>query len=385
VYRGKWNGYQVAIKKLIPKHKDSTESVDESADNETTKKSGRTSAVSASVATMKSRLKAPFDKSKKEETEQYDKFEREIRMMCSLRHPNIVIFMGACLQKPNMLLVTEFCVNDSLFKFLEGPALKPLTLKIEFALGSAHGLRYLHSQNPPIVHRDFKSMNLLLDANFNVKVCDFGLSDFMSGDEVQAMNSENVRNEKRSRMGLNKHAVGSIPWIAPEIFDYAPHSIDTDLFSLGVVLWEIFSEQHPYLGELESGILLPDKLIEYIALRAYRPSLKYLKKSDKRTPKEMIDLIVRLWDQDPAKRGTWDETIKALDSVKTNGTREDASLLNSHSSRSSTIEPEEGPKKPSNVTKGGSKQSTASVYKSQAIKIGLSAAGTSVDVEANTK
>lgn len=92
---------------------------------------------------------------------------------------DIVTFMGACLDKPKMILVTEYCVNGSLFNLLVNPnhknALSP-SRKVYFAAGCAHGLQYLHSQNPPILHRDFKSLSVLVDANYNVKVRSYLLS-----------------------------------------------------------------------------------------------------------------------------------------------------------------------------------------------------------------
>lgn len=145
-------------------------------------------------------------------------FEKEIGILCRLRHPNIVMFMGACLQRPHLMLVTEFCKSGPLFDFLVNPKFKHLmnaTLKASFIVGCAHGLRYLHGQK--ILHRDFKSQNVLLDSDFNVKICDFGLSDVCQR-QLLRLAKKSVTKSK------NAAVVGSVPWLAPELLNGHSHS-----------------------------------------------------------------------------------------------------------------------------------------------------------------
>lgn len=92
-----------------------------------------------------------------------------------LRHPNIVLFIGACTKPPHLGLVLEYCSQGSLWSVLQNPD-KNLTWedRRKIALDTAKGIFYLHSFKPPILHRDLKSLNLLLDDSWRTKLIDFG-------------------------------------------------------------------------------------------------------------------------------------------------------------------------------------------------------------------
>jgi serine/threonine protein kinase len=215
VSRGTYKRYEVAVKKIIPHN--STESRTATEVSIPASNNSRKNGI-LPLWTSKKENSASKKEDHKAQEKIFDKFEAEIRLMCGLRHPNIVTFMGACLTKPNMLLVTEFCEIGSLFDFLVDPGYKPIDFykKLDFVCGSAYGLQYLHSQEPPILHRDFKSLSILIDVHFNVKVCDFGLSQFAS--EFQRGSSAKPRRvSKRERKVKEesevKKIVGSIPWV----------------------------------------------------------------------------------------------------------------------------------------------------------------------------
>lgn len=95
--------------------------------------------------------------------------------MESLRHPNVVMFLGACTKPPNLAIVLEYCSRGSLWSILQNPYLKlSWDDRRRMAVDAARGVNYLHSFPTPVLHRDLKSLNLLLDENFRVKVADFG-------------------------------------------------------------------------------------------------------------------------------------------------------------------------------------------------------------------
>lgn len=98
------------------------------------------------------------------------------------------------------------------------------------ALDVARGMNYLHHRNPPIVHRDLKSSNLLVDKNWNVKVGDFGLSKL-----------------KHTTFLTAKSGRGTPQWMAPEVLRNDPSNEKSDVFSFGVILWELMTQSIPWV------------------------------------------------------------------------------------------------------------------------------------------
>ncbi|XP_048331690.1 serine/threonine-protein kinase CTR1 isoform X2 [Ziziphus jujuba] len=113
--------------------------------------------------------------------DQLKEFLREVAIMKRVRHPNVVLFMGAVTKRPHLSIVTEYLPRGSLYRLIHRPASGEILdqrRRLRMALDVAKGINYLHRLNPPIVHWDLKSPNLLVDKNWTVKVCDFGLSRF---------------------------------------------------------------------------------------------------------------------------------------------------------------------------------------------------------------
>ncbi|KAK9814388.1 hypothetical protein WJX72_005059 [[Myrmecia] bisecta] len=158
-------------------------------------------------------------------------FKAEVAIMKRLKHPNVVLFMGACTQPPNLCIVTQFVPRGSLFKILHRSPTVPLDdrRRMRIALDVARGMNYLHSCKPPIVHRDLKSPNLLVDKDFTVKVCDFGLS-----------------RVRRSTWLSSKSQAGTPEWTAPEVLRSQSYNEKSDVYSFGVILWELVSGQEPW-------------------------------------------------------------------------------------------------------------------------------------------
>ncbi|PKI48073.1 hypothetical protein CRG98_031517 [Punica granatum] len=97
------------------------------------------------------------------------------------------------------------------------------------ALDIARGMNYLHHFNPPIIHRDLKSSNLLVDRNWNVKVADFGLSRL-----------------KHETFLTTKTGKGTPQWMAPEVLRHEPSDEKSDVYSFGVIMWELATEKIPW-------------------------------------------------------------------------------------------------------------------------------------------
>ncbi|KAL6074802.1 putative serine/threonine-protein kinase/receptor [Balamuthia mandrillaris] len=160
-----------------------------------------------------------------------DTFFKEIHTMSRLRHPNIILFLGACLKEPNICFITEFASKGDLHKVLINEPNLPWRLKVKMACDTARGLLYLHLCSPPVVHRDLKSLNLLVDDMYNIKLTDFGISKALEN-SLETFNSK----------------MGTLNWLAPEVLDCRPYSPAADVYSFGIILWEILTQRTPFQG-----------------------------------------------------------------------------------------------------------------------------------------
>jgi serine/threonine protein kinase len=152
--------------------------------------------------------------------------------MAHLRHPNVVQFLGHCSNPP--AIITEHCARGCLYDVIQraihSPDELPWSRRLEMALDAAKGMLYLHTRRPPIVHRDLKSPNLLVDEHSRVKVADFNLSKIW--EENAAMTS--------TMSSINPR------WVAPEVLDGQRATMAADVFGFGVVLWELLTWQLPW-------------------------------------------------------------------------------------------------------------------------------------------
>ena len=137
-------------------------------------------------------------------------------------------------------MITEYLDGGSLFDLLHKKHVKikddQLILVCE---DIALGLNYLHGRN--VLHCDLKSSNILIDANWNIKLCDFGLS--------------RVRSKLRSKEDGNRGLVGTPHWSAPEILRGKRYDEKSDVYSYGMILWEMATQKIPYYGQSTMQII----------------------------------------------------------------------------------------------------------------------------------
>ncbi|XP_056131226.1 raf-1 proto-oncogene, serine/threonine kinase a isoform X2 [Lampris incognitus] len=213
--------------------------------------------------------------------EQFQAFRNEVAVLRKTRHVNILLFMGY-MTKDNLAIVTQWCEGSSLYKHLHVQETNfQMFQLIDIARQTAQGMDYLHAKN--IIHRDMKSNNIFLHEGLTVKIGDFGLA------TVKARWSGSHQVEQPS---------GSILWMAPEVIrmqDNNPYSFQSDVYSYGIVLYELMTGELPY-----SQIANRDQIIFMVGRGYLSPDLSKLYKNCPKAMKRLVaDCIKKSKDERP--------------------------------------------------------------------------------------
>ena len=201
-------------------------------------------------------------------------FEKEVSLMRSLRSPNVLQFLGSAFQPPNNIcIVMEYMSRGSLYSILHNyTTVLDWELVLRMVADTARGMLYLHTCRPPVIHRDLKSHNLLVDEFWRVKVCDFGLSTVLEH-QSQTMT-----------------ACGTPCWTAPEVLKHLHYTVMADVYSFAIVLWECAARTDPYQG------MAPFKVIYAVGREKMRPRIP------PGLPPEYVALMRACWDDNPDAR-----------------------------------------------------------------------------------
>ena len=216
-----------------------------------------------------------------------EEFTHESQIMAQCRFPNIIGLYGICDEQGHKGLVMEYMPKGSLRAVLEDKKEEiNWDRRWTMAIDIGNGLNYLHSDN--ILHRDLKSLNILLDINYCAKICDFGLSKIKL--ETSSSNT--------------KSKTGTVRWRAPETFKrgFKPAN-SMDVYSYGMVLWEIASRELPFAEAQDEQTVI-----------------SWVKDGEKETiptdcPKAYGDIIQEAW-QEAEKRPSAARIVEMLNAAK---------------------------------------------------------------------
>lgn len=219
---------------------------------------------------------------KTSQEEVYREFSQELSILRKVRHRNIVQLIGAMTKPPRLCLVTEFMKGGSVLQFLHKHAPLKLTQLIKLSSGVALGMDYLHKVN--VIHRDLKTANLLMDENEVVKVADFGVA------RVKTMDGSSMTAE-----------TGTYRWMAPEVISHQHYNHKCDVFSYGILLWELVSG-----GDIPYPGYTPLQAAVGVVQRGLRPTI----------PPSCHPVIAQVmqycWQPDPNARPEFEQIVELL-------------------------------------------------------------------------
>eukprot|EP01088_Endostelium_zonatum_P015504 TRINITY_DN3836_c0_g1_i1.p1 TRINITY_DN3836_c0_g1~~TRINITY_DN3836_c0_g1_i1.p1 ORF type:complete len:678 (-),score=150.23 TRINITY_DN3836_c0_g1_i1:6-2039(-) len=252
VFLGRWHGTNVAVKKLP-----------------------------AQILNTHSSL------SDEEKEEWFADFQREATIMRSLRHPNILQLLATYLDPPDLCIIMEYMERGSLYNVIHDKTFS-LSWKImrSILMDAARGMAYLHNSEPPVIHRDLKSHNLLVDKNWKCKVCDFGLA------------------KMKVATGANSNTMtscGTPAWTAPEVLRNEKYTEKCDVYSFGILVWECVTGRKPHEN------MPPFQVVFAVGTQGLRPVVPSF------VPRELRALIVDCWGEDGDARPTFVQVLERLE------------------------------------------------------------------------
>jgi fyn-related kinase len=211
-----------------------------------------------------------------------------VNLIKKLQHPNIVRFYGVCSMEVPVYIITEFIKHNSLVEYLHERSLRLYQL-MDMASQVAAGMAYLEEKN--IVHRDLQASNVTVGANLVCKLAIFKLARVMHKDVYEGQKGENI----------------AIKWAAPEVLLHSRFSIKSDVWSFGIVLYEIITHgKPPYVG-------MTDDEVKQQIQQGYRMPQSL------GCPDKLYDIMLNCWRIEPANRPMFETLQQQLANLGNTG------------------------------------------------------------------
>ena len=239
-----------------------------------------------------------------------EELKKEVSILSQLRHPNVVLYIGACTVPPHICIATEWCGRGSLHDVLDDHSLHiPCKLIVQLAMGIAQGVNYLHSLEHRIIHRDLKSANILVTRNWQVRVSDFGLSHMK-----QTLTSKGGADTPHHSNGGGKvdddqyGIVGTPEYLAPEVMEGLAYTEKIDVYSFGILLCELVTRQPPFHDRFTITCYMD--MVEAVLDEGAIPTIP------RWCDTFLTPLILRCLSREPSERPSFTEIIMKLREVE---------------------------------------------------------------------
>ncbi|KAL3515800.1 hypothetical protein ACH5RR_022702 [Cinchona calisaya] len=256
-------------------------------------------------------------------------FKTEIELLSRVHHKNVVGLVGFCFDQGEEMLVYEYIPNGTLKDSLSGKSGIRLDWmrRLRIALGAARGIQYLHIlADPPIIHRDIKSNNVLLDERLNAKVADFGLSKPMGSPD---------------RTHVTTQVKGTMGYMDPEYYMTNQLTEKSDVYSFGVLLLELITARAP----IEKGKYIVREVKQAMDMTKDLYNLHQVidpvivSSAAPRSLEKFVDLALRCVEEQGVNRPTMSDVVKEIESIM------ELAGLNPNAESASTSESYEGARK----------------------------------------
>lgn len=233
-------------------------------------------------------------KSEEQARDIYNEFRKEVWIMSGLQHPCIVNLKGYSLA-PCLAMVMELVPHGDLYKYLNTLTTKgekiSWAMRLRIAWDIAKGMSFLHSTDPPLLHRDMKSPNVLMSsleptAEAVAKVADFGLTGHVYAGNMAAQKARD-------------RDVANPVWLAPEIIREEPYATAADVYPYGIILWELFCQTHPF-DEFKFEFMTE---LERAIKEGKRPTIP------EDCPEDYAQFVKVCWDSEPSSRPSFKAII----------------------------------------------------------------------------
>jgi len=230
-------------------------------------------------------IKLPKDPAKLT-IEQIQMFRQEANIMSRIRHDNIVHFLGACFNPSNLMIVTDLMSTDLSKLIHENPRPLSLKRKLRIAYESGLGLYWIH-EVCGMIHRDLKPDNILIDDQKTAHIGDFGFTQILQGKEMRDSGVP----------------VGTVLYMAPEVYTNQPFDFSSDVHSFGFILFELFTGVRP-LAEVTNC----DEFYINVVQNGVRPNIREYPN----IPEGIMNIAERCWNPDRHKRPPMSEVVDAI-------------------------------------------------------------------------